>query len=105
MWVIVEVRKVFEIFDEDCDGKITTKELGGEKKAHETWFNHFWPETKGVLRSLGQNPTDGELHDLINQADYNKNGVIEFDEFLIMMSRNWEGKPNWVLKAQLNGLS
>ena len=46
----------------------------------------------GVLRSLGQNPTDSELHDLINQADYNKNGVIEFDEFLIMMSRNWEGK-------------
>ena len=27
--VIVEVRKVFEIFDEDHDGKITTKELGG----------------------------------------------------------------------------
>ena len=27
--VIIEVRKVFEIFDEDCDGKITTKELGG----------------------------------------------------------------------------
>jgi len=44
-----------------------------------------------VLRSLGQNPTDGELHDLINQADYNRNGVIEFDEFLAMMSRNFEG--------------
>ena len=29
--VIVEVRKVFEIFDEDHDGKITTKELGGSK--------------------------------------------------------------------------
>ena len=27
--VIVEVKKVFEIFDEDHDGKITTKELGG----------------------------------------------------------------------------
>lgn len=66
------------------------------EKAHGTWFNHLRP---GVLRSLGQNPTDGELHDLINQADYNKNGVIEFDEFLIMMSRNWEGKTNWVLRA------
>ena len=86
--VIIEVRKVFEIFDEDCDGKITTKELGGlQPIIHNMGF-----KCPGVLRSLGQNPTDGELHDLINQADYNKNGVIEFDEFLIMMSRNWEGE-------------
>ena len=48
-----------------------------------------------MLRSLGQNPTDGELHDLINQADYNKNGVIEFEEFITMMSRNFEGKLNY----------
>ena len=43
-----------------------------------------------MLRSLGQNPSDSELHDLINQADYNKNGVIEFDEFLDMMTRDYE---------------
>ena len=28
--MIVEVRKVFDIFDEDRDGKITTKELGSK---------------------------------------------------------------------------
>ena len=47
---VEEVRAVFNLFDEDRDGKITTKELGG------------------VLRSLGQNPSDSELHDLINQV-------------------------------------
>ena len=53
------------------DGKITTKELGT------------------VLRSLGQNPTDIELQDLINQVDYNRNGVIEFDEFVDLMMRDY----------------
>ena len=50
---------------------ITTKELGT------------------VLRSLGQNPTDNELQDLINQVDYNRNGVIEFDEFVHLMMRGY----------------
>ena len=39
------------MFDKDKNGFITSKELGS------------------VMRSLGQNPTDTELHELINQAD------------------------------------
>ena len=42
-----------------------------------------------MLRSLGQNPTDIELQDLINQVDYNRNGVIEFDEFVDLMMRDY----------------
>lgn len=57
------------MFDKDSDGKITTKELGT------------------VMRSLGQNPSESELTDMINEVDVNSDGSIDFPEFLTMMAR------------------
>ena len=54
----------------DGDGTITAKELGI------------------VMRSLGQNPTEAELQDMVNEVDKDGNGTIDFEEFLDMMSRN-----------------
>lgn len=79
---------------QDGDGTITTKELGT------------------VMRSLGQNPTEAELQDMINevisecmcaesfysdahplrllcllQVDADGNGTIDFPEFLTLMAR------------------
>ena len=53
----------------DGDGTITTIELGT------------------VMRSLGQNPTEAELQDMINEVDADGNGTIDFPEFLMMMAR------------------
>lgn len=53
----------------DNDGTITTAELGT------------------VMRSLGQNPTEAELQDMINEVDADGNGTIDFPEFLTMMAR------------------
>lgn len=39
------------------------------------------------MRSLGQNPTEGELQDMINEVDIDGNGTIEFAEFLGMMAK------------------
>ncbi len=39
------------------------------------------------MRSLGQNPTDAELQDMINEVDADGNGTIDFPEFLTMMAR------------------
>ncbi|RUS78137.1 hypothetical protein EGW08_014110 [Elysia chlorotica] len=39
------------------------------------------------MRSLGQNPTEAELQDMINEVDVDGNGTIDFAEFLTMMSR------------------
>ena len=53
----------------DDDGTITNIELGT------------------VMRSLGQNPTEAELQDMINEVDADGNGTIDFPEFLTMMAR------------------
>ncbi|KAJ8646861.1 hypothetical protein MRB53_008609 [Persea americana] len=66
---ISEFKEAFSLFDKDGDGCITTKELGT------------------VMRSLGQNPTEAELQDMINEVDADQNGTIDFPEFLNLMAR------------------
>ena len=39
------------------------------------------------MRSLGQNPTEAELQDMINEVDTEANGTIDFPEFLTLMAR------------------
>ncbi|CAN3357448.1 calmodulin [Diutina catenulata] len=66
---IKEFKDVFQLFDQDSDGKITSKELGT------------------VMRSLGQTPSESELTDMINEVDVDNDGSIDFPEFLTMMAR------------------
>ena len=63
----------------DGSGNISIKELGT------------------VMRTLGENPTEDELQDLINKFDEDGNGTIEFTEFLCMMAtkvKNNKTSPN-----------
>ena len=39
------------------------------------------------MRSSGQNPTEAELQDMINEVDADGNGTIDFPEFLSLMAR------------------
>jgi troponin C len=65
-----EFRAAFDIFVEDSeDGTISTKELGK------------------VLRMLGQNPSEQELQEMVDEVDEDGSGTIDFDEFTQMMSK------------------
>ena len=36
---------------------------------------------------MGQNPTDSEVHDMINEVDVDGSGVVEFEEFVNFFAR------------------
>ncbi|MEJ1270755.1 hypothetical protein NN561_001583 [Cricetulus griseus] len=44
-----------------------------------------------MMWSLGQNPTEAELQDMINDVGADGNGTIDFPEFLTMMARKMKG--------------
>ena len=61
---VTECKEIFDMFDKDKSGYISTKELAD------------------ALRSLGLNPTSSELEDIQKEVDQDKTGKIEFKEFL-----------------------
>uniref|UniRef100_J3N5U2 Calmodulin-like protein 1 n=1 Tax=Oryza brachyantha TaxID=4533 RepID=J3N5U2_ORYBR len=66
---IAEFREAFSLFDKDGDGTITSKELGT------------------VMGSLGQQPTEAELQEMVAEVDADGSGSIDFDEFLSLLAR------------------
>ena len=39
------------------------------------------------MRSIGQNPTEDEILEMVMESDLNGDGTIDFQEFLEMMKR------------------
>ncbi|KAH8358566.1 hypothetical protein KR093_000883, partial [Drosophila rubida] len=66
---IAEYKEAFSLFDKSGTGMISTRELGN------------------LMKSLGQNPTEAELRDLVNEIDLNGDGEIDFTEFCTLMSK------------------
>jgi len=66
----VEVREAFELFDKDHSGFINSKELGM------------------VMRSLGQNPTEQELMDMINEVDEDGKSIANCSLILLIERHN-----------------
>ena len=70
-------RKMFFELDRDGSGSIDAEELGM------------------MLRSLGQNPTDEELRDLIDSVDEgDKDGQIQLREFLKLYTQSLDQKSS-----------
>jgi len=57
------LREVFDLFDRDSDGKLLVQDI------------------PLVIRSLGGNPTNAEMKDLISSADSSERGSIDFPAF------------------------
>lgn len=70
---IEDFKEAFSLLDKDGDGTINTKELGI------------------LMRSLGQNPTEQELEEIIREIDMDGNGIIDFMEFLHLMDQRMKG--------------
>jgi calmodulin len=66
---VSQFKEVFALFDTNRDGQISNKEIGF------------------VMRLLGQNPSDSELQDMIDEVDSDNSGKIDFPEFLTLMAR------------------
>lgn len=64
-----EIQKAFRLFDDDDTGKISFKNL------------------KRVSKELGENLTDEELQEMIDEADRDGDGEINEQEFLKIMKK------------------
>ncbi|CZR64933.1 probable Calmodulin, partial [Phialocephala subalpina] len=73
---VSQFKEAFSLFDSDGDGQIRASELGT------------------VMRSLGRNPSDSELQNMINEIDADNAGTIDFPEFLTMMARKMKDVDN-----------
>ncbi|XP_065061480.1 calmodulin-beta-like isoform X2 [Rhopilema esculentum] len=80
---IKEFKDVFKLFDKDGDGNVTEKELGV------------------VMSGLGQHMADEELHEMFVTADFNGDGLVNFNEFMEMIRKglDLEEKENEVVEA------
>ncbi|EOY25178.1 hypothetical protein QUC31_009165 [Theobroma cacao] len=65
---IAELRDIFRSFDRNNDGSLTQLELGS------------------LLRSLGLKPSPDQVEALIQKADTNSNGLVEFSEFVALVA-------------------
>lgn len=66
---IEELYEAFSLFDKDYNGVISAKELGI------------------IMQSISLNPTESEISEMINEAETNKDGMIDFPEFLALLAR------------------
>ncbi|TNM98937.1 caltractin [Takifugu rubripes] len=64
-----EILKAFRLFDDDCTGKISFKNL------------------KRVAKELGETLTDEELQEMIDEADRDGDGEVSEQEFLRIMKK------------------
>ena len=64
---LADYKETFSMFDRDGDGTIDADELGT------------------VMNSLGINPTESEIREMIEKVDLDKNGTIDFGEFCALM--------------------
>ena len=75
-----EYTQAFEVFDKDKDGFVSRQEL------------------KTIMRSLGQNPSEDDIEELMVTADSNQDGKISYDEFMTLISNQIKQSGSFVQK-------
>ncbi|VVB09962.1 unnamed protein product [Arabis nemorensis] len=70
---IEELSKAFKIIDHDNNGKISHHDI------------------KQIAKELGENFTDNDIEEMIEEADRDKDGEVNLEEFMKMMKRTSYG--------------
>uniref|UniRef100_A0A8C6GZF7 EF-hand domain-containing protein n=2 Tax=Mus TaxID=862507 RepID=A0A8C6GZF7_MUSSI len=94
-----EIKEAFDLFDIDGSGTIDLKELKSEKDEKEEILKAFklfdddatgsisLNNIKRVAKELGENLTEDELQEMLDEADRDGDGEINEEEFLKMMKK------------------
>ncbi|CAO2621572.1 CETN2 [Lemmus lemmus] len=94
-----EIREAFDLFDADGTGTIDVKELKSEKDTKEEILKAFklfdddetgkisFKNLKRVAKELGENLSDEELQEMIDEADRDGDGEVNEQEFLRIMKK------------------
>ena len=67
-----DLRELFSLADADNSGVLSTKEL------------------RWVMNSIGRNPTEVELAEIVTQMDTDGNGTLDVNEFMSLMARKFK---------------
>ena len=62
-----DLKATFDLFDKNADGEISSNEL------------------REVMLTLGHNPTNKQMQEVIDEVDIDGNGSVSFEEFLDMI--------------------
>ena len=73
---ITEYKEAFALFDNKNNNTIAIKDLST------------------VLRSLGQNPSEREVAEMLQLADADSSGVVDFDTFLSLIQTKMKEQDN-----------
>lgn len=85
---VEEFRKVFASFDRDGNGTMNAGELGPVRVWRRTRAHALRAQMQcaQAMRSLGHEPTDAELDEMVALVDSDKSVCIDFQEFLTLMA-------------------
>lgn len=71
---LLEIREAFSLFDKEGAGTIKATDFAI------------------VMRSLGHNPSEEDLENLVKELDPQEKGTIDFPHFLELMAKTKKGK-------------
>ena len=72
---ILEMKEAFQLYDKSGDGFLDSKEMGE------------------LMRSLGRNPTEEEIYNIMAEVDVDHNGKLDFEEFVVLMNEKLTEDP------------